>query len=199
MHCELIIFQTELTLRRVCPFAPVIKLDVGTAEVQDMLSQPHPVHFRICCHGCTKAIPPHKMEIIAVNDILVRKEGLRSAVPPVRFKGLMWESTNLNTGHLNLYKFKREIATKDAASGNGVQQSHLGQSIGLIVHTLWKGTPSPPLLFHCMALYPLSRGWTWWCPCKMFNMTNEVCLVLFLWWRHKERVVVINHPTVIAM
>jgi hypothetical protein len=95
------------------------------------------------------------MEIITMNDILVRKEGLRSAVPPVRFKGLMWETTNLNTGHLNLYKFKREIATKDAASGNGVQQSHLGQSIGLIVHPLRKRTESLSLLFHSMAFYPL--------------------------------------------
>ncbi len=155
MHCELIIFQTELTLRRVCPFTPVIKLDVGTAEVRDMLRQPHPLHFRICCHGCTKAVPPYKMEIIAMNVILVGKEGLRSAVPPVHFKGLTLQSTDSNNRHLNLYQFKREITTKDTVFGNGVQQSHLGQSIGLVVHTLWKGTKSPSLLFHRMALYPL--------------------------------------------
>jgi hypothetical protein len=98
------------------------------------------------------------MEIITMNDILVRKEGLRSALPPVCFEGLTWRSTDSNPGHLNLYQFKREIAIKDAASGDGVQQSYLGQSIGLVVHTLWKGTKSPSVLCHRMALYPLLQG-----------------------------------------
>ncbi len=94
MRCILISAFTELAFWRMCPFTPVVKLDIIPAKVGHMLCHSYPIHFWVQGACCFDPTPPHQVKIYLLDNVFLRKERSCCLVPPACFQSLARRSNH---------------------------------------------------------------------------------------------------------
>ena len=119
---------------------------VCATEFGGLLGHEHAKHLGEVVHSLFRAIPPYKVEIVFVDDVLVVVELPGSVVSPVFDYGVSWRACYLDVVDFNPDGFEREGAGNEVSVVYGSDEGTFGELVHYDVEAFREGEFGP-LLF----------------------------------------------------